>query len=41
MHMMDLCADAVSTKYDLVANVVHDGKASEGTYRAHIHRKVR
>ena len=29
----------VASKYDLVANILHDGKAGEGTYRAHIHRK--
>ncbi|GIL71725.1 hypothetical protein Vretimale_840 [Volvox reticuliferus] len=29
-----------SSKYDLVANLVHDGKADSGTYRVHIHRKV-
>lgn len=29
------------SKYDLVANVVHEGKAGEGLYRVHIHRKVR
>jgi len=33
-------AGAPSSKYDLVANVVHDGRAGEGTYRAHIHRKA-
>ena len=29
-------------KYDLVANIVHEGKAeaSEGSYRLHVHRKV-
>ena len=27
------------SKYDLVANVLHEGKAGEGAYRAHIHRK--
>lgn len=32
-------ADMVS-KYDLVANLCHDGKAGEGSYRVHIHRKV-
>jgi U4/U6.U5 tri-snRNP-associated protein 2 len=29
----------VSSKYDLAANVVHDGKAGGGTYRVHVHRK--
>ena len=29
----------MASKYDLVANILHDGKAGEGTYRAHIHRK--
>lgn len=28
------------SKYDLVANLCHDGKAGEGSYRVHIHRKV-
>lgn len=27
-------------KYDLVANVVHEGKAGGGTYKCHIHRAV-
>lgn len=27
-------------RYDLVANVVHEGKAGEGLYKVHIHRKV-
>ncbi|PSC71207.1 U4 tri-snRNP-associated 2 [Micractinium conductrix] len=30
----------VPSKYDLCANVVHEGKAGEGTYRVHVHRKV-
>lgn len=30
----------VPSKYDLVANLCHDGKAGEGSYRVHIHRKV-
>uniref|UniRef100_A0A7S0R5S7 Ubiquitinyl hydrolase 1 n=1 Tax=Chlamydomonas leiostraca TaxID=1034604 RepID=A0A7S0R5S7_9CHLO len=38
--IIPLPEDARSTKYDLVANLVHDGKANEGTYRAHVHRKV-
>lgn len=25
-----------STTYDLVANIVHDGKPSEGAYRIHV-----
>ena len=29
-----------ASKYDLVCNITHDGKAGEGTYRAHIHRKA-
>lgn len=31
------------SKYDLVANLVHEGKAGQGqgTYRVHIHRKAR
>ena len=28
-----------TSKYDLVANLCHDGKAGEGTYKVHIHRK--
>ncbi len=28
------------SKYDLVANLVHDGKKGEGAFRAHVHRKV-
>lgn len=33
--------DAASSKYDLVANVVHDGKSpAEGSYRVHVHRKA-
>ncbi len=31
-------AGAVS-KYDLVANLVHDGAAGRGTYRAHVQRR--
>ncbi len=27
-------------KYDLVANIVHEGKAGEGVYKVHVHRKV-
>lgn len=30
----------VPSKYNLVANVVHDGKAGGGTYKCHIHRAV-
>lgn len=30
----------VLSRYDLLANIVHDGKAGEGSYRCHIHRKV-
>lgn len=29
----------VPSKYDLAANVVHEGKAGAGTYRAYVHRK--
>ena len=32
------CAGAAS-KYDLVANLVHDGAAGRGVYRAHIQRR--
>ena len=32
------CAGAAS-KYDLVANLVHDGAAARGVYRAHIQRR--
>ena len=28
------------SKYDLVANLCHEGKAGEGSYRVHIQRKV-
>ncbi|KAK9811833.1 hypothetical protein WJX72_010978 [[Myrmecia] bisecta] len=28
------------SKYDLTGNLVHDGKAGEGAYRVHVHRKV-
>ncbi|KAK9822309.1 hypothetical protein WJX74_006032 [Apatococcus lobatus] len=31
---------ASGSKYDLIANMVHDGKADSGTYRVHVHRKV-
>lgn len=30
-----------NTTYDLVANVVHDGKPSEGAYRIHVLHHVR
>ncbi len=29
-----------SSKYDLIVNFVHDGKAEEGVYRVHVQRKV-
>mmetsp|Transcript_43354 Transcript_43354/g.130013 ORF Transcript_43354/g.130013 Transcript_43354/m.130013 type:complete len:540 (-) Transcript_43354:664-2283(-) len=29
-----------NTKYDLICNVVHEGKADGGTYRLHVHRKA-
>jgi U4/U6.U5 tri-snRNP-associated protein 2 len=29
---------AAPPKYDLVANIVHEGRAGEGTYHAHVHR---
>eukprot|EP00798_Chlamydomonas_sp_ICE-L_P031404 gene31404-6570_t len=37
--------ESANSKYDLVANIVHDGvvnegKTDEGNYRVHIHRKV-
>ena len=28
------------SKYDLIANVVHDGLPDQGTFRVHMHRKV-
>jgi U4/U6.U5 tri-snRNP-associated protein 2 len=28
------------SKYNLIANVVHDGQPDQGTYRVHMHRKV-
>jgi U4/U6.U5 tri-snRNP-associated protein 2 len=27
------------SKYDLIANITHDGRPKEGTYRAFVHRK--
>jgi len=30
----------VACKYDLLCNICHDGKAGEGSYRIHVHRKV-
>ncbi len=36
-HLSDLSG---GTKYDLIANIVHEGKAGEGVYRLHMHRKV-
>lgn len=27
------------TKYDLIANIVHDGKPGEGSYRVFVQRK--
>ena len=29
-----------SYKYDLVANIVHDGLPGKGTYRCHVYHKV-
>lgn len=29
----------LASKYDLIGNVVHDGKPGAGTYRLHVHRK--
>ena len=28
------------SKYDLIANVVHDGLPDQGSFRVHMHRKV-
>ena len=28
-----------ASKYDLIANVVHEGRPDTGTYRAQVHRK--
>lgn len=28
-----------STTYNLIANICHEGKASDGTYKIHIHHK--
>jgi U4/U6.U5 tri-snRNP-associated protein 2 len=39
MHSL-ACTGTSSSRYDLIANIVHDGKAGQGTYRAHIQRKV-
>lgn len=39
-----VCADKAGksqgSKYDLIANVVHDGLPDTGSYRVHMHRKV-
>jgi U4/U6.U5 tri-snRNP-associated protein 2 len=29
-----------STRYDLVANICHEGKPDKGTYKAHIYQKA-
>lgn len=34
-------AEHKHTTYDLVANIVHDGEPSKGTYRVHVLHKVR
>lgn len=31
--------DKVRSKYDLIANIVHDGKPGEGSYRVFVQRK--
>jgi len=31
--------EKLRTKYDLIANIVHDGKPGEGSYRAFVQRK--
>jgi U4/U6.U5 tri-snRNP-associated protein 2 len=31
---------AGTSKYDLISNIVHEGKAAGGAYRAHVHRRV-
>ena len=36
----DASGAPVPGKYDLVTNVVQEGKAGEGVYREYIHRKV-
>ena len=28
------------SKYNLIANVVHDGQPDQGSYRVHMHRKI-
>ena len=41
MRSLHVPAGAEGSKYDLIANMVHDGKLpTEGSYLAHIHRKV-
>lgn len=31
--------EKLRTKYDLIANIVHDGKPGEGSYRVFVQRK--
>lgn len=31
--------EKLRSKYDLIANIVHDGKPSEGSYRVFVQRK--
>ncbi|KAK3268332.1 hypothetical protein CYMTET_23159 [Cymbomonas tetramitiformis] len=35
----DSSGNPVPSKYNLVANICHDGKPGDGTYKSHIHRK--
>lgn len=36
LKLMEAAQNNMRTKYDLVANIVHDGKAGEGTYKCHL-----
>jgi U4/U6.U5 tri-snRNP-associated protein 2 len=31
--------EKLQSKYDLIANIIHDGKPDEGFYRVFVHRK--
>jgi len=30
----------ISTRYDLIANICHEGKPAKGTYKVHIYQKA-
>ena len=38
--MKNRSEDQTDTKYQLVANIVHDGEPNKGTFRAHILHKA-